>query len=106
MESNKNNKSSPKNGQQQRSASREVTSGKNVGGRGIPIPFNPNESGQDGMNSLLKSPIKKNLHQVPIRQGQTGSAKLQGAKGSSTSVKGAVVGDHSNAMIVTPSAFV
>lgn len=101
-------KSSPKNGGNQRSASREYSLNKNgVGVRGIPIvPFDEN-SAMDGMNSLLKSPIKKNLHQVPMRQGQTGSAKLQAVPmTSSTSIKGVVMANHTNMMTVTPSAFV
>jgi len=91
-----------------RSASREVSSGKNGNGaRGVPMPFT-GENNNGGMNSLLKSPIKNNLQQVPVRNGQSGSAKMQFAlKGSSTSVKGiALMGDHANLMIVTPSAFV
>ena len=78
-------------------------------------PFS-NENAQGGMNSLLKSPIKNNLQQVPVRlNGQNGSAKMgsTGQKvfttinyGSSASGKGgAVMADHTNSM-VTPSAFV
>lgn len=107
--------SSPKNlANQKRAPSRDASQGRTVAPRSIQ-PFT-NENSQGGMSSLLKSPIKNSMQQVPIRlAGQNGSAKMNstGQKvfstlnyGSSTSVKGgAVMADHTNSM-VTPSAFV
>ena len=82
----------------------------NSAARNGPQPYS-SENYQSGgaMNSLLKSPIKNNLQQVPIRPGGSGKQQNSAAmKGSSTSVKGvgAIMGDHTNTMHVTPSAFV
>ncbi len=60
------------------------------------------------MNSLLKSPIKNNLTQIPMNNGQSSSGKMgnfratQMVTGSNISIKG----DRTNAMMVAPSAFV
>jgi hypothetical protein len=60
-----------------RSASRDGNSSKNVNGaRAVPMPFTGEDTTQDRMNSLLKSPIKNNLQMVPVRNGKTGSAKM------------------------------
>ena len=70
------------------------------------------------MSSLLKSPIKNNMHQVPVKMnGHAASGKMNSSGqnnmfttigcGSSASGKGiAVMADHTNSMAKAPSAFV